>query len=195
MSKLTGAYLPKSFNVSMGGSAISDEDREIIEVRNREIAEANQKTAEETRQRLLKTQTQKKTKKLIPYGTRLLVKRRKVEQTSSHIILPDEVAGMPTDIADVVAVPDQSLCDKELLANSEQIIKGLSVKASQGDAAAVKALFEFNEYLRMITLKPGDTLMIGKYIGTDFLIQETNQYLTVMDGSGIYCKVVEMESK
>lgn len=191
-NKVTGDALPKSFSVSMGSSSLSDEDKSIIEVRNIELEEARKKIAEDTRQRLIHSQSKKKTKKLIPYGTRLLVKRRKVEQTSSHIILPDEVAGLPTDIADVVATPDQSFCDKELIANSEAIIKGLSKKAQEGDGQAFKALLEFNEYLRVVTLKPGDTLMIGKYIGTDFLIQETNQYLTVMDGSGIYCKVVEI---
>lgn len=182
----------KSFSIGMGGTAIEEADKVLIEQAKHEEEQRRIKIAEETRQRLIQIQAKKKTKKLIPYGTRLLVKRRKIEQTSSSIILPDAVANMPTDIADVVAVPDQSLCDKELLANSEQIIKGLSDKAKQGDAQAVKALFEFNEYLRLITLKPGDVLMIGKYIGTDFLIQETNQYLTVMDGSGIYCKVVEL---
>lgn len=185
-------YEKPSFSVPMGGSTITPEDRLVIDQAKQEAEEKRTRIAEETRARLQVTQAKKKTKKLIPYGTRLLVKRRKVEQTSNHIILPDEVAALPTDIADVVAVPDQSLCDKELIANSEQIIKGLSEKAKQGDASAVKALFEFNEYLRLISLKPGDVLMIGKYIGTDFLIQETNQYLTVMDGSGIYCKVVEI---
>lgn len=185
-------YEQKSFSVPMGGSRMSEIDTELIKTRNKETEEARNKAADDTRKRLESLQSKKKTKKLVPYGTRLLVKRRKVEQTSSHIILPDQVANMPTDIADVIAVPDQSLCDKELLANSEQIIKGLSEKAKQGDASAVKALFEFNEYLRMITLKPGDVLMIGKYIGTDFLIQETNQYLTVMDGSGIYALVKEI---
>lgn len=185
-------YEKKSFNVSMGGSAISEEDRSIIEHSKQEQEKQRLKIADETRTRLLNIQSKKKTKKLIPYGTRLLVKRRKIEQTSNHIILPDEVANMPTDIADVVAVPEQSFCDKALIAKSEQIINGLTKKAEEGDGAAFKALLEFNEYLRIITLKPGDVLMIGKYIGTDFLIQETNQYLTVMDGSGIYAKVVEI---
>lgn len=187
-------YEKKSFSVPMGNSSVEYTPEEIKE---REESERQRKIAsdritEETRKRLEIVKATKKTKKLIPYGTRLLVKRRKVEQTSSLIVLPDQVASLPTDIADVVAVPDQSLCDKELIANSEQIIKGLGDKAKQGDASAVKALFEFNEYLRLISLKPNDVLMIGKYIGTDFLIQETNQYLTVLDGSGIYCKVVEL---
>lgn len=185
----------KSFSVPMGNGSpivLTPEEQADADKTKQEHLLKQQKIAEDTRNRLLSIQSKKKTKKLIPYGTRLLVKRRKVDQTSSVILLPDDVAGLSTDIADVVAVPDQSLCDKELVANSEQIIKGLSEKARQGDASAVKALFEFNEYLRMITLKPGDVLMIGKYIGTDFLIQETNQYLTVMDGSGIYAKVVEI---
>lgn len=187
-------YEKKSFSVPMGGSTIelSPEERAEQEQLKRERSAEQQRIAEETRKRLLAVQSKKKTKKLIPYGTRLLVKRRKVEQTSSHIILPDEVSNMPTDIADVVAVPEQSLCDKTLIANSEQIINGLAKKAEEGDGQAFKALLEFNEYLRVVTLKPGDVLMIGKYIGTDFLIQESNQYLTVLDGSGIYAKIQEI---
>lgn len=188
-------YEKKSFSVPMGGtfsSIMSRKDSIEAQEDRAEKEKERQRIAEETKKRLSSVQAKKKTKKLIPYGTRLLVKRRKVEQTSNHIILPDEVANMPTDIADVVAVPDQSFCDKALIARSEQIINGLAKRAEEGDGAAFKALLEFNEYLRVVTLKPGDVLMIGKYIGTDFLIQETNQYLTVMDGSGIYAKVVEL---
>lgn len=186
-------YEEKSFSIGMGGTSVmSTEDQALIDQNNKEKKEASEKVAEATRLRLQSVQAKKKTKRLIPYGTRLLVKRRKVEQVSNHIILPDEVTNMPTDIADVISVPEQSFCDKALIAKSEQIIIGLAKRAEEGDGAAFKALLEFNEYLRLITLKPGDVLMIGKYIGTDFLIQETNQYLTVLDGSGIYCKVVEI---
>lgn len=187
-------YHQKSFTVPMGGSTTEFSEEEKLEreaLKAIREAEAN-KIAQETKKHLNDIQSKKKTKKLIPYGTRLLVKRRKVDQTSKHIILPDEVASLPTDIADVVSVPDQSFCDKELIANSEAIIKGLTDKAKAGDGIAFKSLLEFNEYLRLATVKPGDVLMIGKYIGTDFLIQETNQYLTVLDGSGIYCRVVEI---
>lgn len=192
--KVTGDQLPKSFSVSMGGSTsvLTDEERKDIDDSNEARRIESDRIAEATKKRLQEVQTKKKTKKLIPYGTRILVKRRKVEQTSSHIILPDEVAGLPTDIADVVATPEQSFCDKALIAKSEHIINGLAKRAEEGDGAAFEALLKFNEYLRVVTLKPGDTLMIGKYIGTDFLIQESNQYLTVLDGSGIYCKVVEI---
>lgn len=184
-------YQDKTFSVGMGnGSITADEKLAVQEIKEREQAE-REKQAKLTQAHLTNVKQAKKTKKLVPYGTRLLVKRRKVDQKSEHILLPDSVAEMPTDIADVVAVPEQSFCDKTLIANSEHIINGLAKKAEEGDGVSLKALFEFNEYLRLVTLKPGDVLMIGKYIGTDFLIQETNQYLTVMDGSGIYAKVVE----
>lgn len=191
---VTGDQLPKRFSVAMGSSTIELSPKEIEERDEAEKARRieSERIAEATRARLTQIQAKKKTKKLIPYGTRLLVKRRKVEQTSSHIILPDEVASLPTDIADVVAVPEQSFCDKALIAKSEQIINGLAKRAEEGDGAAFEALLKFNEYLRVITLKPNDVLMIGKYIGTDFLIQETNQYLTVLDGSGIYALVKEI---
>jgi co-chaperonin GroES (HSP10) len=192
--KVTGDQLPKIFSMAMGGPTIDLTPKEIEERDEIEKARRieSERIAEATRKCLQEKQIKKKTKKLIPYGTRLLVKRRKVDQTSSHIILPDEVASLPTDIADVVAVPEQSFCDKALIAKSEHIINGLAKRAEEGDGAAFEALLKFNEYLRVVTLKPGDVLMIGKYIGTDFLIQETNQYLTVLDGSGIYCRVVEI---
>lgn len=164
--------------------------KEKEELRNKRKKESDRK-ALETKEYLQKISSQKVTRKLIPYGNRILVKRRKVEDRSSHIILPDEVKNLPTDIADVVEVPQQSFVDKKLIANAETIINALDKKANEGDASALEALFKFNEYLRVMTIRPGDVLLMARYGGTDFHIQETNQTLCVTDANGIYALVKE----
>lgn len=186
-------YHKKSFSVAMGGNNVFLSPEEIKE-RDQLKAEREAKSKavqEQTKQHLNKISTNKVTRKLIPYGQRILVKRRKVEDKSSHIILPDEVKNLPTDIADIIAVPDQSFCDATLIKNAEKIISGLDKRAQEGDGQALDALMRFNEYLRVMTLKPGDVLLMARYGGTDFLIQETNQTLCVTDANGIYALVVE----
>lgn len=185
-------YDKKSFSVPMGGT-VELTDKEKLEQEQLKIERQNEakRIQEETRKHLEKVSSQRVTRKLVPYGQRILVKRRKVEDKSSHIILPDEVKNLPTDIADVIAVPEQSFVDKKLVANAETIINALEKKANEGDSSAVEALFKFNDYLRIMTIKPGDVLLMARYGGTDFLIQETNQTLCVTDCNGIYALVVE----
>lgn len=187
----------KSFSVPMGGSVVtplSVEEQSERDNLHRERKEKEDKVKEETQKHLKHISSQKVTRKLIPYGTRILVKRRKVEDKSSHIILPDEVKNLPTDIADVVAVPDQSFTDKQLLANSETIINALTKRANEGDALAVDSLLKLRDYLQVMTIKPGDVLLMARYGGTDFLIQETNQTLCVCEPHGIYALVVEKKA-
>ncbi len=197
MKPLNGMrYQEKSFSVAMGGAAVELTPEEKVEQTKLRIA--RDKEAErirlETQAHLQKMSTQKVTRKLIPWGTRILVKRRKVEDKSSHIILPDEVKNLPTDIADVIAVPDQSFCDATLIKNAEKIILGLDKRAQEGDGQALDALMRFNEYLRVMTIRPGDVLLMSRYGGTDFLIQETNQHLCVTDNNGIYALVKESKA-
>ncbi len=186
-------YEKKSFSVAMGNSKVEMTHEEANEAAalklERELE--SKRIKDQTKAHLNKIASQKVTRKLIPYGNRILVKRRKVEDRSSHIILPDEVKNLPTDIADVIAVPEQSFVDKKLILNAETIINALEKKANEGDSSAVEALFKFNEYLRIMTIKPGDVLLMARYGGTDFLIQETNQTLCVTDHNGIYARVVE----
>lgn len=184
----------KSFSVGMGGAGAialtTEEQAEQDQLKAEREADAK-RTQQETKERLERIGSQRVTRKLVPYGTRILVKKRKVEQKSAHIVLPDEVLDLPTDIADVVAVPDQSFADRQIIANAAAIIAGLTAKATQGDAAAVDALLKLNEYLRVMALQPGDVLLLARYGGTDFLIQETNQNLCVTDANGIYALVIE----
>ncbi len=190
-------YMKPSFSVGMGGAGpivLTKEEQDEADKLKQEREAQAEKVRQETQEHLKRVSTQKVTRKLIPYGTRILVKRRKVEDKSSHIILPDEVKQLPTDIADVVAVPDRSFTDNQLMQNAESIVKALTEKAKAGDSTAVKALMDFNEYLRVMTIQPGDVLLMARYGGTDFLIQETNQTLCVTDANGIYALVVEKRS-
>ncbi len=189
-------YEKKSFSVAMGNSKVElthEEANEAAALKLERDLEAK-RIQDQTKAHLNKIASQKVTRKLIPYGNRILVKRRKVEDRSSHIILPDEVKNLPTDIADVIAVPEQSFVDKKLILNAETIINALEKKANEGDSSAVEALFKFNEYLRIMTIKSGDVLLMARYGGTDFLIQETNQTLCVCDHNGIYARVIEVKS-
>lgn len=188
-------YEEKSFSVGMGGSGplvLSLEEQREAQARREELEAEAKKIHEETQKELQRKASQKVTKKLIPYGTRILVKRRKVEDKSSHIILPDEVKNLPTDVADVIDVPEQTFTDQKLIANASAIVEALTIKACQGDAAAVKSLLDFKEYLQVMTIKKGDVLLMARYGGTDFMIQETNQMLCVCEASGIYAFVKEI---
>jgi len=132
-------------------------------------------------------------KKIVPWGDKLLISRRRTgDKTKGGILLPDATADRPTDVADVVYTPNNSFCDEALIKNSENIINGLTKKAEEGDSQAVISLLRLREYLMIKSIRPGDVLPVGKYVGTDFNIKETGESLTVMDSDGIYAKIVEV---
>lgn len=189
-------YAKPSFSVGMGGNGplvLSPEEQVEADRLKLERETESEKIRLETQEHLKKIANQKVTRKLVPFGNRILVKRRKVEDKSTHIILPDEVKNLPTDIADVIAVPEQTFVDQKILRNSEAIINALDKRAQEGDPAAIEALFKFNEYLRVMSIRVGDVLLMSRYGGTDFLIQETNQTLCVTDTNGIYALVIEIK--
>lgn len=125
-------------------------------------------------------------KRIIPYGNRILVRRRKVgDKLGSVIIAADETKDRPTDLADVVYVPNHTFADKELIENSQAIITGLKNKAVGGDAGAFKALLDFHAYLRIKAIQPGKTVFISKYIGTDFHDNEGSGSLTIVNAEDI----------
>ena len=110
------------------------------------------------------------TKKIIPLGNRLLVRRKKVGGTlgSGLIIAADTTADRPTDLAEVVYIPEHSFADQMLINQAENIVNSQTQKAVDGSADALTALMTFNHFLKMKSLKPGDEVMISKYVGTDF---------------------------
>lgn len=122
-------------------------------------------------------------KTIIPFGNRILVKRRKVGEKlseESKIYLPDRNKDAKTDIADVIYVPEVTFADKELLDNAEEIIRGLSDKARAGNPTALNALLEFNLFIKYKSIKVGDAIMCGKYVGTTFNTNKTTEELTLL---------------
>lgn len=137
----------------------------------------------------------KKTKRIIPYGDRIIVKRRKIGKTlgSGLLVAADETADRLTEIADVVAVPELTFADKEIINNAEKIIVSLSQMAQEGDPKATDSLMSLNSFLKIKTLKPGDVVMVGKYTGIDFTVGETGECLSITDPDGIRGLIVEGE--
>lgn len=131
---------------------------------------------------------------VIPLGNRILVKRRRVGEKSGSIYLPDETASRPTDIADVVYLPDLTFGDKEILDNAEEIVKSLTKKSIEGDSQALIALLRLNDFVKLKSLKVGDLVMISKYVGTDFQTKEAPEYLTIVNDVDII-GVIKEEAK
>ena len=133
-------------------------------------------------------------KKVIPFGDRILVRKKVVKDVKqskdSVIILPDVVNERPTDLAVVVSIPELSLADEELINNSEQIILALSDKAKDGDSEALVSLLRFKIFLSVKAIKPGDEIMIGKYVGTTFQDTERSEPLTLVREDDIIGLVV-----
>ena len=119
--------------------------------------------------------------RVIPFGDRILVKKKKVGKKlgDGTLVAPDSTAEKDTDLATVVHIPDNSFADEELIGKAEEIIKGLSIKAQDGDSDALVALLQFRTYLNIKTLRPGDDVMIGKYVGTTFFDSAAQCELTL----------------
>lgn len=131
--------------------------------------------------------------KIIPFGDRILVKRKVIGEKLGReglIVAAAETAERPTDLAVVMHVPDNTFCDQELMISSEDIIKNLTKKASEGDSDCLIALLRFNEYLKIKSIQPGDEVMISKYVGTEFHEKGSGQDLTLVKGEDIIGKVL-----
>jgi co-chaperonin GroES (HSP10) len=113
--------------------------------------------------------------KIIPFGDRLIVNRRKVGEKIGKggiLVAPNIISDRPTDLADVKYVPDLTFGDKAILDNAKEIIKNLSTKAAEGNSECLIALLRLNEFLKIKSIKVGDAVMISKYVGMDFSSNE-----------------------
>jgi len=132
-------------------------------------------------------------KQVIPYGDRILVKRRPIGEklgSKGIILAADTTKDRPTDLADVVFIPDHTFCDKKLLENTEEIIANLTEKAKSGSHEALMALIHFNAYLKIKAIEPGMAVMISKYVGTDFTTSD-GKNLTLVKGEDIIGLVID----
>ena len=131
---------------------------------------------------------------IIPFGDRILVRRRTInEDRDSSIVLPDSVKERPTDLADVEYIPEHSFCDTELISQATAIIYAQTGKAKEGDSEALKALLLFNDYLKIKSVQVGDVVMISKYVGIDFHDNAVNGNMTLVQGSDIIGVVSDEE--
>lgn len=159
-----------------------------------QAAAEKEKTSQDTQASMEQPSPRNKTKRIIPFGNRILVKRQRVGQKlgSGILVATDETSERLTELAEVVFVPDMTFADHELMANGEAIIKALTEQICKGDTKGIDALFKFKEYLNIKALKPGDKVFIGKYVGTDFCIGETGEQLTIMNPEDIRGMVLEI---
>ncbi len=136
-------------------------------------------------------------KQIVPYGNRILCKRRKVGgKLGSGVLVSAEITDSQlTEIAEVVFVPELTLADKALVDNAEKIMGGLASKAMEGDARAVEALMTFKDYLHVKSIHVGDVIFIGKYVGTNFDIGETGESLCLVDGHDVRGMVIEVKDE
>lgn len=132
--------------------------------------------------------------KIIPFGDRVLVRRRKVGDKIGKdklIIAPDAVKEARTDIADVVHVPDLTFGDEHILKNSDAVVKALTEKAVKGNSEALIALLRINAFVKIKSIRPGDAVMISKYVGTDFHDDDPANELTLVLAEDIIGLVVD----
>ena len=131
-------------------------------------------------------------KKIVPFGDRILCRRRKVGETvgkAGIIIAPSATAEQPTDIADVVYVPENTFADEELISQADSIIKALTENAKHGDSEALVALMKYNQFLQIKSVKVGDCIMLGKYVGIDFHDNQGGGNLTLCQSEDVIAKV------
>ena len=125
--------------------------------------------------------------KVIPFGDRILVRRKVIGEKIGNGLLyaPEQTADRPTDLAEVIYIPDHTFGDSEILQNSVEIIKALVEKTKTGDSEALIALLRLNEYIKIKGIAVGDVVFISRYVGTDFLAKDSNQMLTVLNANDV----------
>lgn len=128
---------------------------------------------------------------ILPFGNRLLVKRKIIGEKAGSIILPQQVQERFTDIAVVKYIPDLTFGDKYILDNSEKIINNLTIKAVEGDAEALEALLQINNFIKIKSIKIGDEVMISKYVGIDFHETGNNENLTIVNCDDVIAVIMK----
>ena len=127
-------------------------------------------------------------KTIIPFGDRILVKRKVVGNKLGReglIVASQETADTATDLAVVVHVPEHTFCDGYLIKNAEEIIERVGRKLKEGDSDALVALLKLNDFLKVKTIKVGDEVFISKYVGITFYDNKGGENLTIVHGEDI----------
>lgn len=132
--------------------------------------------------------------KMIPFGDRILVRRRIVGEKIGKeklIYAPDKTKEAKTDLADIVSVPEHTFSDGYILERSDEIVKALTEEAIKGNSEALIGLLRINEFVKLKSLQPGDVVLISKYTGTDFHDDNPENEMTLVREEDIIGLVVE----
>lgn len=133
--------------------------------------------------------------RVIPFGDRILVRRKKIGEKAGSIIMPDQVKERDTDLADVIYVPELTFSDKEILDNAEEIVRALTNKAKNGNDEALIALLRLNEFIKMKSIKVGDGVLISKYVGISFHETGRTEDLTLVKVDDVIGLIINDEVK
>ena len=131
--------------------------------------------------------------KIIPFGNRILCKRKTIGEKAGSLYMPDDIKDRATDLAEVTYIPDLTFGDKAILDNAEQIISSVIEQAKSGNSYAVNTLLELNDFIKQKSIKVGDKVMLSKYVGTDFFETGGNEALTLVASADILGLVVDDE--
>lgn len=129
--------------------------------------------------------------RMIPFGERILVKRKVVGEKVGRIVLPEDVAERATDLATVVFIPEASLADEKILENAPAMIEALTKKVLTGDSDAMIALLRLGEFCKLRSIEVGDEVMISKYVGVDYHETGSQEQLTLVNLSDVIGLVVK----
>lgn len=129
--------------------------------------------------------------KIIPFGNRILCKRKTIGEKAGSLYMPDEVKERATDLAEVTYIPDLTFGDKTILDNAEQIINSIIEQAKSGNSYAVNTLLELNDFIKQKSIKVGDEVMISKYVGVDFVETGSREQLTLVNSNDIIGLVIK----
>lgn len=133
--------------------------------------------------------------RVIPFGDKILVKRRQIGEKAGSIYLPDTTAERPTDLADVVYVPDLTFEDREIIESAENIIRTLIERAKHGSIEAVDQMLKLNTFLKQKSIKIGDTIFMSKYVGIDYHETGSNENLTLVRLDDIIGVIIDEPEK
>lgn len=133
-------------------------------------------------------------KKIIPFGDRLLCRRRVIGEklgAEGLIVAADETADRPTDVADVTYAPEHTFVDKMLLDNAETAVKALGKKMREGDSHAYNALRDYGKFITKMAVRAGDVISISKHVGIDFDEKTTGIRYTLVNRDDVIGLVID----
>jgi len=73
------------------------------------------------------------------------------------------------------------------------MVKSLGKEARRGNSDALIALLRLNEFIKIKSIKEGDAIMLGKYVGIDFMDSNLKENMTLANLEDVIGLVVRDE--